>query len=115
MTSSGRRERVLHLHHTPHGEAYVDIEAFEGRLWLRIGKQTIVWGKTELFRTTDQFNPQDLALASLPGAGALRVLVDVAGRRCPMSRFARWFVAGARTLAQARRTMAAAPVAEEAV
>ncbi|MFP5462746.1 MAG: sigma-54 interaction domain-containing protein [Gammaproteobacteria bacterium] len=23
---SGRRERVLHLHHTPHGEAYVDIE-----------------------------------------------------------------------------------------
>src|SRR5262249_32284439 len=29
-------------------------------------KQDIVWGKTELFRTTDQFNPQDLALASLP-------------------------------------------------
>lgn len=24
--ASGRRERVLHLHHTPHGEAYVDIE-----------------------------------------------------------------------------------------
>ncbi len=23
---SGQRERVLHLHHTPHGEAYVDIE-----------------------------------------------------------------------------------------
>ncbi len=55
------------------------------------------------------------ALASLPGAGALRVLVDVAGRRCPMSRFARWFVAGARTLAQARRPTAAPPVAEEAV
>ncbi|MCU0968202.1 MAG: sigma-54-dependent Fis family transcriptional regulator [Rubrivivax sp.] len=24
--ASGRRERVLHLHHTPHGEAYVNIE-----------------------------------------------------------------------------------------
>ena len=23
---SGRRERVLHLHHTPHGQAYVDVE-----------------------------------------------------------------------------------------
>lgn len=23
---SGRRERVLHLHHTPQGEAYVNIE-----------------------------------------------------------------------------------------
>jgi hypothetical protein len=47
-------------------EAYADIEMFEGRLWLRLGKQTIVWGKTELFRNTDQFNPQDLALSTLP-------------------------------------------------
>jgi Protein of unknown function (DUF1302) len=47
-------------------EAYIDIEAFEGRLWARLGLQNIVWGKTELFRTTDQFNPQDLALSSLP-------------------------------------------------
>ena len=47
-------------------EAYLDVEMFEGRLWLRVGKQSIVWGKTELFRTTDQFNPQDLALSSLP-------------------------------------------------
>jgi hypothetical protein len=39
---------------------------FESRLWVRAGKQSIVWGKTELFRTTDQFNPQDLALATLP-------------------------------------------------
>jgi hypothetical protein len=46
-------------------ELYFDIELFESRLWLRIGKQNIVWGKTELFRTTDQFNPQDIALASL--------------------------------------------------
>ncbi|RIK99955.1 MAG: hypothetical protein DCC71_19635 [Proteobacteria bacterium] len=54
-------------------EAYVDIEAAEGRLWLRIGKQTIVWGKTELFRNTDQFNPQDFALASLPGLEESRI------------------------------------------
>jgi hypothetical protein len=32
-----------------------------------------VWGKTELFRTTDQFNPQDLALASLPSLEESRV------------------------------------------
>jgi len=47
-------------------ELYLDIEALNGKLWLRLGKQNIVWGKTELFRTTDQFNPQDIALASLP-------------------------------------------------
>ena len=54
-------------------EAYLDIEAAQGRLWLRLGKQTIVWGKTELFRNTDQFNPQDLALASLPGLEESRI------------------------------------------
>jgi hypothetical protein len=54
-------------------EAYFDMEAAEGRLWLRIGKQTVVWGKTELFRNTDQFNPQDLALSSLPGLEESRI------------------------------------------
>jgi hypothetical protein len=54
-------------------ELYVDLEAFEGRLWVRAGRQNIVWGKTELFRTTDQFNPQDLALASLPGLEESRI------------------------------------------
>jgi len=54
-------------------EAYLDLEAFDSRLWLRLGKQQIVWGKTELFRTTDQFNPQDLALASLPGLEESRI------------------------------------------
>jgi len=47
-------------------EAYLDVELFDARWWLRIGRQTIVWGKTELFSPSDQFNPQDLALASLP-------------------------------------------------
>ncbi|HVP27881.1 MAG TPA: DUF1302 family protein [Myxococcota bacterium] len=47
-------------------EAYLDLELFDSRLLARLGKQTIVWGKTELFATTDQFNPRDLALASLP-------------------------------------------------
>jgi len=54
-------------------EAYVDIEALEGRLWMRLGKQTIVWGKTEIFRNTDQFNPQDFALASLPSLEESRI------------------------------------------
>jgi hypothetical protein len=47
-------------------EAYLDVELAEGRLFLRLGKQTIVWGKTELFRNQDQWNPQDVGLSSLP-------------------------------------------------
>jgi hypothetical protein len=54
-------------------ELYFDIEMFDARLWMRLGKQSIVWGKTELFRTTDQFNPQDLALASLPSLEESRI------------------------------------------
>ena len=54
-------------------EAYLDLEFFDSRLWIRAGKQQIVWGKTELFRTTDQFNPQDFALASLPSLEESRI------------------------------------------
>jgi hypothetical protein len=54
-------------------EAYADLELLDSRLWMRLGLQNIVWGKTELFRTTDQFNPQDLALASLPSLEESRI------------------------------------------
>jgi len=54
-------------------EAYVDIEWLDSRLWTRFGLQNIVWGKTELFRTTDQFNPQDLALQTIPGLEESRI------------------------------------------
>ncbi|HEX5065091.1 MAG TPA: DUF1302 family protein [Myxococcota bacterium] len=54
-------------------EAYADVEVLDSRLWMRFGLQNIVWGKTELFRTTDQFNPQDLALASLPSLEESRI------------------------------------------
>jgi len=54
-------------------EAYTDIEVLDSRLWMRLGLQNIVWGKTELFRTTDQFNPQDLALSSLPSLEESRI------------------------------------------
>jgi len=54
-------------------EGYLDMEFLDSRLWIRAGKQNIVWGKTELFRTTDQFNPQDLALASLPNLEESRI------------------------------------------
>jgi hypothetical protein len=54
-------------------EAYLDAELFDGRLWLRLGKQNVVWGKTELFRTTDQMNPVDIGLASLPSLEESRV------------------------------------------
>ncbi|HKA13698.1 MAG TPA: DUF1302 family protein [Myxococcota bacterium] len=47
-------------------EAYLDFEAIDHRLWMRVGLQNIVWGKTEVFRVTDQWNPQDLGLSSLP-------------------------------------------------
>jgi hypothetical protein len=54
-------------------EAYLDLELFDSRLWIRAGKQNIVWGKTELFRTTDQFNPQDIALATLASLEETRI------------------------------------------
>jgi len=54
-------------------ELYVDLEMFDSRLWVRAGYQTIVWGKTELFRNQDQFNPQDLALGSLTSLEESRI------------------------------------------
>ncbi len=54
-------------------EAYLDLEMFDSRLWMRLGKQQIVWGKTELFRNQDQFNPQDFALSSLPNLEESRI------------------------------------------
>ncbi|MFP8873124.1 MAG: DUF1302 family protein, partial [Myxococcota bacterium] len=54
-------------------EAYFDIETLDSRLWLRVGKQFIVWGKTELFRTTDQFNPLDYSIATLGSLEETRI------------------------------------------
>ena len=54
-------------------EAFLDLEMLDSRLWVRVGKQNIVWGKTELFRTTDQFNPVDIGLASLPSLEESRI------------------------------------------
>ena len=59
-------------------EAYLDIELFDSRLWLRLGKQTVVWGKTELFRNQDRWNPQDLALATLPSLEESRIALWMA-------------------------------------
>lgn len=54
-------------------DAMITTKRLEGSLFLRLGKQQIVWGKTELFRTTDQLNPQDLALSSLPSLEESRI------------------------------------------
>jgi hypothetical protein len=54
-------------------EAYVETSLFDNRLWMRLGLQQIVWGKTELFRITDQFNPQDLGLATLSSLEESRI------------------------------------------
>jgi hypothetical protein len=59
-------------------EAYLDLELFDSRLWLRIGKQTVVWGKTEIFRNQDRWNPQDLSLASLPSLEESRIALWMA-------------------------------------
>jgi hypothetical protein len=59
-------------------EAYLDLEFFDSRLWLRIGKQTVVWGKTEIFRNQDRLNPQDLSLASLPALEESRIALWMA-------------------------------------
>jgi hypothetical protein len=54
-------------------ELYMEFEAFESRLWLRAGKQTIVWGKTELFRNQDQWNPVDIAIGPLASLEESRI------------------------------------------
>ena len=54
-------------------EAYLDLEMFDGALFVRAGRQTTVWGKTELFRAQDQFNPQDIALATLSSLESSRI------------------------------------------
>jgi Protein of unknown function (DUF1302) len=46
-------------------EGYLDLEMLDGRLWFRLGKQDVVWGKTELFRNQDQINPVDLGQTTL--------------------------------------------------
>ncbi len=54
-------------------EAYLELEMLSGSLFVRLGRQTIVWGKTELFATTDLFNPTDLALGSLTSLEESRI------------------------------------------
>jgi hypothetical protein len=54
-------------------EAYLDIDLLDGQLFIRAGRQTTVWGKTELFRAQDQFNPQDIALATLSSLETSRI------------------------------------------
>jgi hypothetical protein len=56
-------------------EGYLHAEFLDGRAWLRVGKQLIVWGKTELFAVTDQFNPRNEALSSLPSLEESRIPV----------------------------------------
>lgn len=59
-------------------EAYLETSLFDDRLWMRLGLQHIVWGKTELFRITDQFNPQDLGLSTLSSLEESRIATNSA-------------------------------------
>ncbi|MHC4410496.1 MAG: DUF1302 family protein, partial [Planctomycetota bacterium] len=54
-------------------ELYLEFEMFDSQLWVRAGKQTIVWGKTELFRNQDQWNPVDIAIGPLASLEEARI------------------------------------------
>jgi hypothetical protein len=54
-------------------ELYMEFEMFDSQLWVRAGKQTIVWGKTELFRNQDQWNPVDIAIGPLAALEEARI------------------------------------------
>ena len=54
-------------------EAFLDAEFLEGSLWLRLGLQNIVWGKTEIFQSLDPWNALDLAISSLPDLEESRI------------------------------------------
>lgn len=41
-------------------EGYLEFEALDSQVFARAGKQILVWGKTEIFRGADRFNPSDL-------------------------------------------------------
>ncbi len=41
-------------------EGYLEFETFDSQLFARIGKQLLIWGKTELYRNQDRNNPLDL-------------------------------------------------------
>ena len=41
-------------------EGYLEFEMFDSQLFARIGKQLVIWGKTELFRNQDRNNPLDI-------------------------------------------------------
>jgi hypothetical protein len=42
-------------------EAYLEFEMANNQVFTRVGKQLMVWGKTEIFRGQDRLNPQDLS------------------------------------------------------
>mgnify|MGYP003346117687 CR=1 FL=1 len=45
------------MHLYPFRELYIDATA--GDWWVRVGKQQVVWGKTDFFRLQDLVNPVD--------------------------------------------------------
>ncbi len=42
-------------------EAYLELETLDSQVFSRVGKQILVWGKTELFRGVDRWNPSSLS------------------------------------------------------
>ena len=56
-------------------ELYLDLDPLDGSPFVRAGKRTIVRGKTKRFRDQDQWNPQDLALRSLPSLEESRLVL----------------------------------------
>jgi hypothetical protein len=66
------RQRLRHRHRL--FEAYVDFT--KGPLFLRIGRQNLSWGETDVFRLLDQINPLDASFGGF--------LVPLDERRVPL-------------------------------
>jgi len=41
-------------------EGYVEFETLDSQVFARVGRQIVIWGKTELFRNQDRNNPLDI-------------------------------------------------------
>ena len=41
-------------------EGYLEFEMFDSQLFARVGKQFVIWGKTEFYRNQDRANPVDI-------------------------------------------------------
>ena len=54
-------------------EGYLEFEMFDSQLFARVGKQYVIWGKTEFYRNQDRANPIDLGNGLFPPFDEARI------------------------------------------